>query len=56
MRVTESAFPSGCMKSVLVKIQVLAMSGSDGVCGGTCFYLHAVEPGLYHTHIQSVAM
>ena len=30
------------MESVLVKIEALAMNGSDGVYDGACFYLHDV--------------
>ena len=42
------------MESILLKIQAFTMSGSDGVCDGACFYLHAVvvcfikASGLYH--------
>ena len=30
------------MESVFVKIQAFDMNGSDGVCDGACYYLHAV--------------
>ena len=42
------------MESVLVEIQAFTISGSDVVCDGACFYLHAVvicfikASGLYH--------
>ena len=35
------------MQSVLVKIQAFTINGSDGVCDGAYFYLHAVVVCFY---------
>ena len=35
-----------CGSLVLVKLQVFTICGSDGICDGACFYLHAVIPCL----------